>query len=764
VKQRLRARPGRIETLFELTGGNPRALGLIFELLRNGPNSRAVEDFEQLMDLTTPYYKARIEDLSEQAQVIMHALAVREAGDGLRFGHMAVEIAAHAGLPTGTVSAQLSILENEGLVEKSTAHGKAQYRIAEQLFRLWLQMRGTRRIRQNVILLTKFFEAMYDLDELAAKLREDCGVSPLSEAKFAFAIAATRGATSQRSELEAYGTDRLRKHLTDHGGNFDDYLPDSARSSSASPAEKPDNSRRAALLGLHQKGKEATADGDFIKAEAAYREAIEMDPEFAPSWLCLGALLESYLGRRDEAEAAYRKSIDLDSAHALPWFCLGDLLVDQPGRYNDAEVALRKATQLDPSNALAWDGLGILLGEKLERFDEAETAFRKAIELDPTESSSWHNLGLVLADTGRFTDAEFAYRKAIELDPTDPSSWNNLGVLLVENLGRYEEAENAFRKATQLRPEYDAAWNNLGNLLTVNGERYDEAEASYRTAIELNPANVGPWVHLGELLDEKLNRHQEAETAYRRAIEIDAGYAPAWSLLGRLLDVSLKRYDEAETAYRTAIQLDPHDIFPWISLGVLLARIDRYDDAEAAFRKALEIDPNNAPAWTALGLLLDGLDREEDALAAFDRSRNLNRELHPSVITKVTKLQTRVCVAACHKSLDVGGRPALHSALSRLLAEPDDTAAALVSEEFVEGFLAPVLERPDAASAVLAEMRSLGYEKHARPLVLAFEAALEDRGDVLGQLEPELQGATKRMFERLRPKPKKKKRAVKASR
>lgn len=107
---------GRMEALYELTGGNPRALGLIFELLRLGPNSRAVEDFERLMDITTPYYKARFEDLSEQAQVVMHALAVCRPDDagGLRFGLTAAEIGLQAGLPTGTVSAQLDTLGARG--------------------------------------------------------------------------------------------------------------------------------------------------------------------------------------------------------------------------------------------------------------------------------------------------------------------------------------------------------------------------------------------------------------------------------------------------------------------------------------------------------------------------------------------------------------------------------------------------------------------------------------------------------------------------
>lgn len=180
VKERLRSNPARVEALYELTGGNPRALGLIFELLRNGPNSRAVEDFERLMDITTPYYKARIEELSEQAQVIMHALAVHDAKLGLRFGHTAAEIASYTDLPTTSISAQLSLLENEGLVEKSPAHGRTQYRITEQMFRLWLQMRATRRIRQNVISLAKFFEAMYEQEELQAMSKEGGGTSAVT--------------------------------------------------------------------------------------------------------------------------------------------------------------------------------------------------------------------------------------------------------------------------------------------------------------------------------------------------------------------------------------------------------------------------------------------------------------------------------------------------------------------------------------------------------------------------------------------------------
>ncbi|HNG51630.1 MAG TPA: ATP-binding protein, partial [Plasticicumulans sp.] len=156
LRERIRNQPGRLKALYDMTGGNPRALGLLFELLRQGPNGRAIDDFERLLDLTTPYYKARFEDLADQAQVVMHALAVvKRDFENAAFGHTAASISQHTGLETRTVSAQLDVLVNEGVIEKdNTQKGRTQYRIAEQLFRLWLQMRSTRRIRQNVVGLT----------------------------------------------------------------------------------------------------------------------------------------------------------------------------------------------------------------------------------------------------------------------------------------------------------------------------------------------------------------------------------------------------------------------------------------------------------------------------------------------------------------------------------------------------------------------------------------------------------------------------------
>ena len=55
----------------------------------------------------------------------------------------------------------------------------------------------------------------------------------------------------------------------------------------------------------------------YAEAEAAYRKAIEIDPNYAWAWAQLGELLQKELKRYPEAEAAYRKAVELkpDSAY-----------------------------------------------------------------------------------------------------------------------------------------------------------------------------------------------------------------------------------------------------------------------------------------------------------------------------------------------------------------------------------------------------------------------------------------------------------------
>lgn len=795
VKQRLNERPSRIKALYELTGGNLRALGLIFDLLRNGPSSHFFKDFECLMDITTPYYKARFEDMSEQAQVVMHALAVRRPGDGryLRFGHTAAEIGNHAELPTTTVSAQLDILEREGLVEKSAAHGRTQYRIAEQLFRLWLQMRSTRRIRQNVIDLTKFLEAMFDFEELQALMGEEGGASTLGEARYAFAIAGANYSVSLRKGLEAYGADRLLQHLAERGGNMGDYLASGDLPEDIAKVVRMrellqqcsggglTNVEQEAFLGslvLSPEQKQASVQA-LCKKTTAKKEAARLRSLLNGERLRLmrHGLLETdmpLLFRKrtqgllplpnltpQDAESACVQAKDKSAIRAMLWRLVGARewvkFADDADAQSWLEWGLKYANE---ASSTEWANVAgaMRLSKLLSKAQQAlEQAFKRG-----ESSRAWHERAVLLKETdGDVTEAEAAYRKAIELDPADAWPWSSLGNLLATKLKHYDEAEVAYRKAIELDPSYASPWISLGNMLTSKLKRYDEAETAYRKAIELDPADADLWNKLGILLYENLNRYDEAEVSYRKAIELNPAFSWSWNNLGILLAKKMSRYDEAEVAYRKAIELDPTDAAPWNNLGVLLfEELNGYDEAEASYRKAIELDPAFVLPWRNLGQLLEAQNRLGEASTAYARVAELDKKSSHWWKRICVNLQTRICADAARQAFESGSPPALREALNRLLAESTDIAATLVSTQFIESFLSPLLKNTQHAKTVLDAMRNLGYEKYARPVLLAFEAALTNRPDMLAELEPEIQGATKHMYERLIGEKTKKKRAV----
>jgi tetratricopeptide (TPR) repeat protein len=675
VLQILDCDPARIHVLYDLTGGNPRTLVMLYLVLETSGDESVMRDLERLLDQATPLYKARVEELAPQTRVVFDALAL--AWDPATAAHLA----GVTGLEVSVVSAQLDRLFKEGVVEKTSlsSTNRTAFQVAERFFNIWYLMRHSpRRQRQRLRWLTEMLRRIYsprELRERAMGLLGRVGAERFSSAAYCLALSdavedrgvrvALRGLVRRNSLFAVEGDVQLEDDLS---------LPNFASNPLHSAATTVANNTAAETYRRAIERNPNDADlwnglgkllidlpESSVEAEAAFHRAIELAPKDAGPWTNLGILLAGPLKRHAEAEAAYRKAIELNPKDVRPWANLGTLLGWPLERHSEAEAAYRKAIELDPKDVRLWTNLGTLLGWLLERHAEAEAAYRKAIELDPKDVRPWTKLGNLLAGPlERYAEAEAVYRKAIELDPKDVWPWINLGNLLRWRLERHAEAEAAFHKAIEMDPKSAAPWISLGNLLAAVLKRYDEAEAAYRTAIALDSKEAGaepwnnlgillagplerhaeaeaayrtaieldprgawrPWTNLGKLLAGPLERYSEAEAAYRKAIELDPKVVWPWTNLGRLLAGPLERYAEAEAAYRKAIELDPKDKWPWNDLGSLLARpLKRYGEAEAAYRKAIEIDPKNAWPWNNLGYLLAGpLKRYGEAEAAYRKA------------------------------------------------------------------------------------------------------------------------------------------------
>jgi tetratricopeptide (TPR) repeat protein len=165
------------------------------------------------------------------------------------------------------------------------------------------------------------------------------------------------------------------------------------------------------------------------------------------SWNGLGNVYID-LGRHDDAEAAYRHALDRDPDFAAYAYNGLGTVYDDLGRYEEAEAAYRNAIDRDPDYATPWNGLGNVYAD-LGRYDDAEAAYRQAIDLDPDDAYAYHGLGNVYRAQGRYDDAETAYRKVIALDPEIAIAHSSLASVL-RKLGREEETNEHISRARAL--------------------------------------------------------------------------------------------------------------------------------------------------------------------------------------------------------------------------------------------------------------------------------------------------------------------------
>jgi tetratricopeptide (TPR) repeat protein len=118
----------------------------------------------------------------------------------------------------------------------------------------------------------------------------------------------------------------------------------------------------------------------FDRVVEEYRAVQALNADRADAWLNLGAL-EGRLGNYTPAEAAYRRALQLQPNFMPPYVNLADLYRAQ-GREEEGERVLRQALARQPDVAEARHALGLLLVRR-QRGAEAVVELAKAAKLAP---------------------------------------------------------------------------------------------------------------------------------------------------------------------------------------------------------------------------------------------------------------------------------------------------------------------------------------------------------------------------------------------
>ncbi|WP_417913143.1 tetratricopeptide repeat protein [Candidatus Electronema sp. TJ] len=719
VAQLLDDDPARIKTLHNLTDGNPRTIVLLYNVLARGLDGDVRSDLEGLLDLVTPLYKARFEELPQQAQQLMNGLAVN--WDPMTARQLADKLV----WDVNTASAQLNRLQQQGHVEKvDAASGKrAAFQIGERFFNIWYLMRASRRERRKLIWLVHFLRMFFSAAELQGHakklLREE--KSDVRWAEYKLALAQT---IEDRFLKEELNYDALRCLLRQE--------KDSRKIEAMFDLQGEDAEIRPLLKNImHEFNVEELlfyigenfffSDHEMSVKNIDFNQIVSCQPEVVSE--AFNYLFSLYWDtslekRAEQIEYIYRDAIDADPVDARRWSNFGYFL-DKLKRFDEAEGTYRKALEIEPDNTHYLYSLGNLL-KKNKRFKESEAAYRKILEIKPDHADCWYSLGNLLNDLKRFDEAEAACKKALEIKPDYVDCWWFLSNLL-NDLKRFEEAEAACRKVLEIKPDYAVCWWFLGILLT-RLERFDEAETAYRKVLEIKPDHADCWYSLGNLLND-LKRFDEAEAACKKALEIKPDYVDCWWFLGILL-TRLERFDEAETAYLKALEIKPDDAKCWYNFGFLLNDLKRFDEAEAAYRKSLKIDPANSSRYNTLAwFFYERRDKFDEAIAFAQKSVELEYKLHA--------VHTLTTLLVANKQW-----PEAEPHIRALLAKGDDEFFEENWPDMLTLFQEAV--RTGRAAEALALLEESPLAERWRPLREALAAAKEGSVRYLNGVAPEV--------------------------
>jgi len=158
-------------------------------------------------------------------------------------------------------------------------------------------------------------------------------------------------------------------------------------------------------------------------AEAALDTALTLDPELADAYASLGLLKQKIWDETrtgpelEEAEAAYRRAIELNPNHAQAYMWFAAVRTTQQ-RFDEAIELHHQSLRVDPLGRIPYANLPGLYAQ-MGQYEEALDLYIKAVEIHPEWPTAYLNLSAHLLGLGRFDEAIAWGMRGKELS-TDP--------------------------------------------------------------------------------------------------------------------------------------------------------------------------------------------------------------------------------------------------------------------------------------------------------------------------------------------------------
>src|SRR5437667_19123 len=346
----------------------------------------------------------------------------------------------------------------------------------------------------------------------------------------------------------------------------------------------------------------------------------------SPSAVLLDLLGDAYTQTHElaKAEAAYRQAVDLDPSEPSHQRGLGQTLLAEE-KYSEALKVYQKLSDVMPDDSDVYLRIAQIYRE-LHQLDKAEANLVKARQYAPGSLEVMYNEAMLYQAQGRYEDAIRVLSNAVTdikgQSPTQPSRRRSLAILyqqlgqLYERGRRYKEAEDAAHAAEMLpgQPrENEMVWFLLGAIYERQ-KFFDKAEEQFKKVLSVNPKNAPVLNYYGYMLGDLGIRLDEAEALVQQALKEDPFNGAYLDSLGWIYFKESK-FGPSESTLRKAVERERHDATIHSHPGDLYAKTGRGDLAAAEWEKSLVEWRRSLPA-----------DMETDKVAELEKK--ISRSKH----------------------------------------------------------------------------------------------------------------------------------------
>ncbi|MDZ7749289.1 MAG: tetratricopeptide repeat protein [Halofilum sp. (in: g-proteobacteria)] len=251
-------------------------------------------------------------------------------------------------------------------------------------------------------------------------------------------------------------------------------------------------------------------------------------------------------GQLEKARAAYRQAVDMDPDNAEARYNLAVALV-RTGHADKATRHLAAAARLEPGSArnvlaLAWNL------DQLGRDEDAVSHYRAAIDRGKDDASVHRLLGDALMRLDRTQEALGHYRRARELAPDEPMPAFREAIALVRS-GRYDEARERLDAAARAHPDLATIRNGLARVLAAGpaGTRDPTRALEIGQGLSREHRTV-PYAHTFAMALAASGRFEQAVNAQRSIIDRARRTGEADTL--PFLEANLERFVAGQPADR----------------------------------------------------------------------------------------------------------------------------------------------------------------------------------------------------------------------